>query len=497
MQPIRLSFQTRLAFWYTLLLTVTVLILGFVIITVSRVSVLQTIDGALEKTGVAVLEAVRFPPRTTESPPVVLSLASDMPLRTPGMWVQIWQSASEDEEITPRLLEASDSLDSTDRALDPNALTTHEPRYTSLTLDGQPLRVLTIPLFDGAMPFGVIQVATSITYFEQMQQSLPPVIIIAAIVAILISLLMSVALAGRAVRPIEQVTQAASRIVDARDLSIRLPEEDVDEELGTLIQVFNHMMERLEHVFDVQQRFIGDVSHEMRTPLTSIIGHIEIMQRYGVDNESLQSIHQEAERLSRTVNELLFLVRADNGEIVVEMSPLNLDMLVLEVYEQAHHLTKGRTLKLVLANIDPVKIRGNRDRMRQLLMNLVTNAIKFTPDHGTIQLSLTSKKNQAVLEVKDTGIGISAEDQARIYDRFFQVDQSRTNNQHDEGSGLGLSIVKWVVDIHHGQIAVQSKVGQGTTFIVTLPALPAETQPAPDLDEDEVWPAIERRSTAP
>ena len=495
MQPIRLSFRTRLVFWYALLLTVTVLILGFVIITVSRVSVLKTIDAALEQTGVAVLEVVRIPSHTVKLRPVVLSLISDMPLRTPGMWVQIWQSAASEGGISPHLLEASDSLASSDRALDPNSLNTHDSGYTSLNFNGHPLRVLTLPLFDGDRPFGVIQVATSITYFEQMQQSLPPVIIIAAVIAIFISLLMSVTLATRALGPIEKVTQAASRIVDARDLSIRLPEENVDEELGTLIQVFNHMMERLEHVFDVQQRFIGDVSHEMRTPLTSIIGHIEIMQRYGVDSDSLQSVHQEAERLAHTVNELLFLVRADNNEIVVEMAPMSLDTLVLDVYEQAHHLTKGRTLKLILAHIDPVRIRGNRERLRQLLMNLVTNAIKFTPDHGTIQISLKAKMNQAIFEVMDTGIGISEEDQRRIYDRFFQADTSRTNNQYNDGSGLGLATAKWVVDIHHAHILVNSKLGQGTTFSVTLPALPPNPHTVPERDE-EVWPAAQPQSPA-
>src|ERR1700753_1376286 len=156
MLPIRLSFQTRLAFWYTLLLTVTVLILGFVILTVSRVSVLQTIDGALEKAGSAVLEVVRITPHTANPRPVVLSLTSDVPLRTPGMWVQIWQYASEEGEITPRLLEASDSLASSDRALDPDSLRTHDPLYTRLMFNGQPLRVLTLPLFDGDLPFGVV-----------------------------------------------------------------------------------------------------------------------------------------------------------------------------------------------------------------------------------------------------------------------------------------------------------------------------------------------------
>jgi signal transduction histidine kinase len=490
MESLRLSFRTRLAFWYTLLLAVTVLVLGFVIVTVSRVSVLNTVDGVLEGTGRSIFGVIEVDAQTT--PPI--KIHSQAPLRTPGTWVQIWQVMDEDGATTPHLLWASDSLDGIDNALDPDHLTTREPSYSSLTFNGQTLRVLTLPLFDEGDLCGVLQVATSTTYFAQMQQTLVPIILIAAVVAIFISLLMSVALAARAVRPIEKVTQAASHIVDARDLSTRLTVEDADEEMGTLIQVFNHMMERLEHVFDVQQRLINDVSHEMRTPLTSIIGNIEIMERYGVEPDSLQSIHQEAERLSRTVNELLLLVRADSGEISVDMTPLSLDTLLLEVYEQAHILMKGRSLKLVLEQIDPVRVRGNRDRLYQMLMNLVTNAIKFTPDNGSIRLSLTREGDQALLKVSDTGIGISPEDQDRIYDRFFQADPARLHREND-GAGLGLSIAKWVIDIHRGQIVVHSTIGEGTSFHVTLPALPPDAAPHDDLEED--WPEISRKPSAP
>lgn len=279
--------------------------------------------------------------------------------------------------------------------------------------------------------------------------------------------------------------------MDARNLSTRLTVENTDEELRQLVLMFNRMMERLEHVFDVQQRFIGDVSHEMRTPLTSIIGHLELMQRYGVDAESLQSVHREADRLARTVNELLLLVRAESNEIIVEMSPVDLDQLVLEVYEQAHRLTHSRTLRLVLGRVDSVCVQGNHERLRQLLMNLLTNAIKFTLDHGSIRLSLTRHGEIAVLEVSDTGIGISPEDQKHIFDRFFQADQSRFHKTENDGAGLGLSIAKWVVDTHHGTIVVSSTPGQGTMFRVTLPALPMQDDP----HDSAEWPLL--HSTQP
>jgi signal transduction histidine kinase len=154
---------------------------------------------------------------------------------------------------------------------------------------------------------------------------------------------------------------------------------------------------------------------------------------------------------------------------------------------------KGRVLRLLLEQIDPIRVRGNRERLRQMLMNLIINAIKFTPDHGTISLSLTRVGDQALLKVADTGIGIAAEDQQRIYDRFFQADPARVHKEND-GAGLGLSIAKWIVDIHHGQIVVHSTVGQGTSFHVTLPALPHEPGRRDDIEDD--WPEISRKTSA-
>jgi len=246
------------------------------------------------------------------------------------------------------------------------------------------------------------------------------------------------------------------------------------DELGRLTSVFNQMMGRLESLFSVQQRFVADVSHELRTPLTSIQGNLELIRRYGLDEESLIAMESETNRMSRLVNDLLMLARTDYGGVKVELYTTDLDTIVLEMFEQAKVLTKDRDLKIAMPQFEPVRIKGNSDRLRQLMLNLLSNAIKFTPDGGEIHIGLERINNRAVLWVKDTGIGIGDDDLTRIFDRFYQSDPARTHT--GEGFGLGLSISKWIVATHDGEIRVTSQQGEGTTFTVTFPVYPP---PAP------------------
>jgi signal transduction histidine kinase len=188
----------------------------------------------------------------------------------------------------------------------------------------------------------------------------------------------------------------------------------------------------------------------------------------------LDAVFREASRMSRMVNDLLLLARADNGDLQVDLYALDLDPIVLDVFEQAHILAKPRKLQIHLADIEPSRIYGNADRLKQLLLNLVNNAIKFTADDGSITISLTHQGDEARLAVSDTGIGISSEDKQRIFDRFFQADHSRVQRSESDGAGLGLSIVRWISQIHSGTIEVESEVGKGSTFIVRIPLLKDE-----------------------
>jgi signal transduction histidine kinase len=188
-----------------------------------------------------------------------------------------------------------------------------------------------------------------------------------------------------------------------------------------------------------------------------------------VDQESLDAIESEAHRMSRLVNDLLLLARADNGELKLNLEDIDLDIVVGEAYREARILAKDRDLKVTVVDFEPVRIKGDADRLKQLLSNLLGNAIKFTPDGGQIIINLRKTEHDAIIQIQDTGIGISPEHLQRIFDRFYQADASRVRMDTAEGAGLGLSIAQWIAQAHGGSIQVDSTLGEGTTFTVTLP----------------------------
>jgi signal transduction histidine kinase len=247
------------------------------------------------------------------------------------------------------------------------------------------------------------------------------------------------------------------------------------DELGRLTTVFNGMMDRLEHLFGAQRRLIADVSHELRTPLTAVRGHLDLIRRYGVDASSLEAIEDEAERMSRLVNDLLTLARADYGSVALDRVEIDLDTVVTEAYRRAKILAGDRGLKIKLSAVEPVRIKGDPDRLKQLLLNLIQNSIKFTPNGGQIHISLRREGSKAVLQVGDTGIGIQPDDLPHIFNRFYQADDSRTRSNEQDGAGLGLAIAKWIAEAHDGVIEAQSSPGIWTVFTVRLPI--AATQP--------------------
>jgi signal transduction histidine kinase len=251
-------------------------------------------------------------------------------------------------------------------------------------------------------------------------------------------------------------------------LSRRLPDTGRRDEIGNLTMVLNRNLERLEQLFHVRQRFLADVSHELRTPLTTIRGNVDLIRRIGeADPEILDVVQEELERMTRLVGDLMLLARADTGGLPIQQKMVELDTLFLDVYRQVRSL--DQTVHISLEELDQVGVLGDPDRLKQLILNLVDNAIKYTPPGGRVMMSLSKENGRSELVVQDTGIGIPTEDLPYIYDRFYRVDKARTRAQG--GSGLGLSIAKWIVDAHQGQIEVESVVGEGTTFRVYLPVL--------------------------
>lgn len=279
------------------------------------------------------------------------------------------------------------------------------------------------------------------------------------------------AVAGRVLRPIDWMTQTARRIAASRDFLHRIEEPPHHDELGRLAVTFNEMLASLDDAYRAQQRFIADASHELRAPLTAIQGNLELIRRHPTmtpedREEALAEADREASRLGRLVADLLALARADAG-IAIKRQPVDLDAVALDAFSTARQLARGHTL--TIEPFDPVRVTGDTDRLKQLTLILLDNALKYTPATGSVTLGLQPIDNSAELIVTDTGVGIPAADLPHVFERFYRADPARSRDPG--GTGLGLPIAKWIVEQHGGTIAIASTAGVGTTVTVRLPAL--------------------------
>jgi signal transduction histidine kinase len=329
-----------------------------------------------------------------------------------------------------------------------------------------------VPLVVGqsSRSVGTLQVATSMAVVDATQRSLLIVLVTGSVIAMIVAGLAGWFITRQALAPLGDVTRVALQITRADDLSRRIPYNGPSgDEVGQLISAFNQTLSRLENLFLTQRRFLADVGHELRTPLTVIRGNVDLMRRMDqVDEESMDSIQSEVDRLTRMVGDLLLLAQAESGKLPLDRRLVELDTLVLEVLQQMRVLVKER-LKMRLGDIDQVLVCGDYDRLKQVLVNLIGNAIRYTPAGGEIVVGLGKELSRARLTVSDTGPGIPAEDLPHIFERFYRGEKSRTRQSDGKGYGLGLSIAYWIVRNHGGSIEVSSLPGEGSTFCVWLP----------------------------
>ncbi len=459
-----MSIRLRLTLMYSILLVIILLVFSASVISILHWALLDSIDRTLDQT---VNEVVR----NIQGPSVEFSLAGEPTLtfelppqldifRASNVYVQVWTRDG-------RLTSSSGNLGNYSAPLDQAALSAMEQTRRNVIVNGFPLRVLTRPLFVTDRIVGRIQVAEPIGSVQETERGVAAVMVVAGFFAFVISLFLGNALIERALRPIENIAEAASQIATGDDLSRRIPYDGPLDELGKLTVIFNATLSRLEQLFTAQRRFVADVSHELRTPLTVIQGNVDIIRRYGPDGDSLDAISSESRRMTRMVGDLLLLAQADAGQLPLQTEHLELDSLVLEVFEQAKLLAAEGGTVVRLGRFEPVRVHADPDRLKQLLLNLVSNAIKFTPAEGTVTLSVWPDGPEALMAVEDTGDGIPAEDLPHIFERFYRVDKARARKQG--GAGLGLSIAHWIAEAHGGRITVSSAVGVGTTFTIRLP----------------------------
>jgi heavy metal sensor kinase len=277
-------------------------------------------------------------------------------------------------------------------------------------------------------------------------------------------------MAGVVLRPIGQITRIADRIT-AENLNQRIPVRKVDDELGRLINTINGMIARVQSSFDNIRQFSLSVAHELKTPLTILKGESELAISKSLSAAEAQDLAAtylaETVRLARIVDDLLTLAKAEAGQMTLLREAVHVDAMMSELYEDATILAVDKGLRIELPTNEPATVMGDPLRLRQLFRALVSNAVRYTDPGGTVRLSCSCEGPHVRVDVQDTGMGIPSESLPKIFDRFYRVDEARSRAKG--GSGLGLSIAKWIAESHGGSISVQSALGQGTTFTVFLP----------------------------
>jgi two-component system OmpR family sensor kinase len=293
-----------------------------------------------------------------------------------------------------------------------------------------------------------------------------PIIIVAAGLGAFVFL-------GRTQRQLTEITTEVAAITDGRSLHRRLALSEETTDFADLVTTLNAMIGRLETSFGALRRFTADASHELKTPLAVLRADVErAMHDNSTQTErmvALEEALQEVRRMTDLVESLLTLARADEGRFDIYREPIELQPLVQEVYETALILGEAQGVTVNLPFTTDVVVMADRTRLRQLFLNLVTNAIKYTPAGGKVELGLGRHPDNVTFAVRDTGIGISAADFPHIFERFWRADRVRSRMSERGGFGLGLAISQWIAQAHGGTLTASSRLGRGSLFTVTLP----------------------------
>jgi len=369
-----------------------------------------------------------------------------------------------------------------------------EPTYFIQRVAGQPIRGLAYPILSGQFVdsktglrpvIGVIFTSESLETGNRILDRLNQVLLTTGLAGVAVATLGGWMLAGRALAPVNRIMTSADDIAKGKgpvSLSRRLDVPKTGDEIAQLAETFNDMLDRIEEAFAAQRRFVGDASHELRTPLTAIKGNIDVLRRQIASgrrtdpsdiSDALVDVGRETDRMRRLVDDLLSLARTDAEGLgsIVNFDAVSLDVLAREAIRTAEVLVEGQ--HLMLRAEDPVMVHGDGDRLVQVMLILLDNALRHTPEGGNVTLTISTAVDQqddipcARIDVEDTGRGIAPSHLPHLFERFYRAEGSRS--RLDGGTGLGLSIALSIVRSHHGWIDVESGEGQGTHFTVWLP----------------------------
>lgn len=470
-----MTLRLRLTLLYASLLCIVVVMLGIVMYSMLYMIMINQVDSLLDYSADQAIEALWVTPDGT------IGLDSDEFIAYGSSEFQVWSDEG-------KLLLSSETDSSLNEAWNAEIMDNDQPNFRNETVNGVSYRLLSLPLEAEGEKYGWLQVGMTLTDMQQNQDVLQLVISLVIVFAIFASGLIGWFVVGKGLQPLTDMSNIAKNITSTEDLSQRLPVETgrIDE-IRQLGLTFNRTLARLERLFRIQRQFLADVSHELRTPLTVIKGNIGLMRlMHDFDDESLESVEVEVDRMTRMVGDLLLMAQAETGRLPLLMAPVAVDDILFEVFEQLKVLSRGKH-EIRILDIQPTIVTGDRDRLKQVFLNLGGNAVKFTPEGKHIFLSLDVEDNWVKVLVRDEGCGIPKAEVGRLFDRFYRGDKARRRDDKNAGYGLGLPIAYWIVRSHGGRIDVQTEVDIGTTFTVWLPVSQTDVPTRPlEIHEEQI-----------
>ncbi len=463
LKPMQLPLRLRLTIWYLLTFALILLLSGFVLYWQVQHELAAQIDTSLQlaasQTQLNVDVEDNHPAfqNVEEVPDLSLRLHEDMAIFLLDFHGVVHDRIGRDEELQPFLPTVG---------------------FQTYSVHDDSLRVYTERVrHSGSSESGWIQVVQSQESVLETLTTLQLQLLGGLPLALALAGIGGYFLASHALAPINSITRTAQKI-NSNDLAQRIDYVGPPDEIGRLAATFDNMLERLQAAFERERRFAGDAAHELRTPLAALKGRIGVtlsQPRKLIDyTNTLQEMEQQVDRLVRLSNDLLFMARLGQEHLHLHDEAIELDALLGAVVDQVRPLAESKTIAITLTTGEPITIHGEIDLLIRLFLNLLDNAVKYTPEGGRVIVDLHHFKTLSTVEitVSDSGTGVPPEHLPHLFERFYRVEESRTRiwrENGEGGAGLGLAIAHEIATVHGGTLTVQSTVGQGTTFTVRLP----------------------------
>lgn len=468
MKKFNLPIKWRLTLWYGLILASILIVFSSGVYVYFRNSLQKSIDTKIKSIGEVLSSSVTESHNLSVFGNFERYLENVLGRKPKGKFIQIMDTSG---RIGAKMSDIeTDTLPSSFNTLE-RALK-GEIVYETVESVRPRLRMVTIPIVENKenkKVTSIVQVGSSLEDFDETMKKLLIIMIISIPTSISVTIVSGYFLAKKSLRPVDQIRKAAVKIT-LSNLGEKIDIGGRRDELGRLAQTFNEMISRLRDAFMRINQFSIDVSHELKTPLTILKGETEVALRKERDNEgykrTLKSNLEEIDRMTEIIDDLLLLSKADMKELKLNIEDVSLRDLVADVCVNMKIFADNKGIDLAVKELEDVKVKGDELKLRRMLLNIVENGIKYTPPGGKVEISSFLNNGYVQIDVKDNGAGIPEDDIKFVFDRFYRGDKSR---KRESGSGLGLSISKWIAEVHKGAIEVNSRPAEGSLFSIKLP----------------------------